>query len=202
MIKPEGKASTKISAMALPPFYVYCDMETDGGGWTVFQRRVNGSQDFYLDWNDYVQGFGDLNVEFWLGLSKIHRLTRISTNLRIDLADFDGDIRVAKYQFQVGDSDSKYTLTVSAYSGNAGDSLTYHNGRPFSTKDRDNDGNSKGHCAQQFKGAWWYKSCHTSNLNGLYLSGNHASFANGVNWKGWKGYHYSLKVSEMKVRRV
>ena len=202
MIKPEGKASTRISALALPPFYVYCDMETDGGGWTVFQRRVNGSQDFYLDWNDYVQGFGDLNVEFWLGLSKIHRLTRISTNLRIDLADFDGDIRVAKYQFQVGDSDSKYTVKVSAYSGNAGDSLTDHNGRPFSTKDRDNDADSKRHCAQQFKGAWWYKSCHKSNLNGLYLSGNHASFADGVNWKDWKGYHYSLKVSEMKVRRV
>ena len=202
MIKPEATASTRISALALPPFYVYCDMETDGGGWTVFQRRVNGSQDFYLDWNHYVQGFGDLNGEFWLGLSKIHRLTRSSTNLRIDLADFDGDVRFAKYHiFQVGDSDSKYTLTVSGYSGNAGDSLTVHNGHPFSTKDRDNDADS-GQCAQQYKGAWWYTACHSSNLNGLYLSGNHASYANGVNWYSWKGHHYSLNVSEMKVRRV
>ena len=77
-----------------------------------------------------------------------------------------------------------------------GDSLTYHNGQPFSTKDRDNNNN----CAVTYSGAWWYDSCHFSNLNGLYHAGSHASFADGVNWHELKGYHYSLRFTEMKLR--
>ena len=168
-IKPEGTGGDRISLITQPPFDVYCDMETDGGGWTVFQFRMNGSQDFYLNWNDYVHGFGNLNGEFWLGLSKIHRLTSNTshtTMLRVDLGDFDGNTRYAEYNtFRVGDSVSKYTLTVSGYNGTAGDSLAYHNSQPFSTKDRDNDANSRVHCAQQQQGAWWYRICHYSNLN-------------------------------------
>ena len=188
----------------LHPFDAYCDMETDGGGWAVFQFRMDGTQDFFLGWDDYVRGFGDLNDgEFWLGLSKLHRLTASnSTELRVDLADFDGHTAYAKYSsFKVGASDSEYTMTVSGYSGNAGDSLGVHDGQMFSTKDRDNDVWAS-NCAEQFIGAWWYKNCHASNLNGLYLSGFHSTDAIGVNWRGWpnSGFKYSLKVTEMKVR--
>ena len=195
-IKPDG----------LPPFETYCDMETDGGGWTVFQRRMDGTQDFYLNWADYVRGFGDLNNEFWLGLSKINRLAAPgagATALRVDLADFSGNKAYAKYNaFTVGDSSTKYEMIVYGYiSGNAGDALGYHNGQQFSTKDQDNDAGPQ-NCAQTFKGAWWYNDCHASNLNGQYLSGTHTSYADGVNWYHWKGNYYSLKVSEMKVRRV
>ena len=69
----------------------------------------------------------------------------------------------------------------------------------FSTRDNDNDVNPDVSCAQKFKGAWWYSHCLESNLNGLYLNGSHFSFANGVNWFPFKGYHYSLKRTEMKV---
>ena len=71
---------------------------------------------------------------------------------------------------------------------------------PFSTKDRENDAKSDQHCAVLYKGAWWYSRCHESNLNGLYHHGHHSSKADGVNWKAWKGYHYSAKRAEMKIR--
>ena len=83
--------------------------------------------------------------------------------------------------------------------GDAGDSLRWHNGMKFSTMDRDND--LVGHsCAHRNKGAWWYKACHNSNLNGLYLRGNHTSYADGVNWFHWRGISYSLQKTEMKIR--
>lgn len=88
--------------------------------------------------------------------------------------------------------------------GNAfgdGSGNDHSNGEKFSTKDRDQDTHSSGSCAISFEGAWWYSACHQSNLNGRYLNGPHSSFANGVNWKPWKGHEYSLKGSEMKIRK-
>ena len=167
----------------------------------MFQRRMDGTQYFYYSWGNYVRGFGELNREFWLGLSQLERLTKTPTELRVDLVDFGNVARFAKYRtFKVGPLTSNYTLTVSGYSGTAGDSLTYHNNMEFSTYDRDNDVRST-NCAQTSKGAWWYRSCYHSNLNGLYLSGPYSSNTVGVNWYHFRRY-YSLKVSEMKLRRV
>ena len=175
-------------------------MDTDGGGWVVFQRRMDGTVDFYRNWADYVKGFGDLNGEFWLGLNKIHRLTQAaSTTLRVDLADFEGESAYANYStFQVLDSSRKYQLNVGGYLGDAGDSMAHHNGAKFTTKDQDNDHDGV-NCAISYKGAWWYTACHISNLNGQYLSGQHSTFADGVNWRAWKGFYYSLKTTEMKL---
>uniref|UniRef100_A0A1X7SR50 Fibrinogen C-terminal domain-containing protein n=1 Tax=Amphimedon queenslandica TaxID=400682 RepID=A0A1X7SR50_AMPQE len=182
------------------PFEVYCDMETDGGGWTVFQRRQDGSVDFYRNWTDYENGFGDLTGEFWLGLSKIHRLTKEGSNtLRVDLGDFEGNTSYANYStFNVSDGSTEYILTVGGYSGTAGDSLDYyHNGRRFTTRDNDND-RSSGNCAELSTGAWWYDICFASNLNGLYI--NTATISHkGVVWVFWKNAYTTLKFTEMKL---
>eukprot|EP00058_Branchiostoma_floridae_P020034 XP_002605524.1 hypothetical protein BRAFLDRAFT_104091 [Branchiostoma floridae] len=158
-------------------FLVFCDMDTDGGGWTLFQRRQDGTVDFFRGWADYKTGFpSNLNGEFWLGNDNLYRLA------------------VQKvYQLR------NYKLHIGTYSGTSGNSLTGHDGKPFSTKDRDNDEDSV-NCAQSYKGAWWYVDCHSSNLNGLYHLGPHESNADGVNWNRWKGYNYSLKRTEMKIR--
>ena len=93
------------------------------------------------------------------------------------------------------------TIIVDLYNtiDDAGDSFTGHAGYSFSTKDRDNDVYG-GHCAQRFKGGWWYSNCHGANLNGLYLGGPHTSYADGIEWSAWHKYHYSLKKVDMKLR--
>ena len=188
-VNPDGKGS----------FNVYCDMRTDGGGWTVFQRRQDGSVDFYRGWNDYKSGFGQLTAEFWLGNDKIHRLTAAKpSSLRVEVEDWNGVRAYAKYgKFNIADEQAKYRLEVGSYSGTAGDSLTWHNKMPFSTKDRDSS--SSGICAVLYTGAWWYKTCHQSNLNGKYL-GKVKGNSKGVDWWYFKGHYLSLKFTEMKLR--
>ncbi|XP_078382553.1 uncharacterized protein LOC144665226 isoform X4 [Oculina patagonica] len=186
-------------------FDVFCDQTTAGGGWTVFQKRQDGSVDFYLGWADYKRGFGNLNGEFWLGLEKIHRLTSSGQyKLRVDLEDFAGNTAYAEYgSFGVASEGNKYQLSMGSYSGTAGDSLAYHNGYPFTTKDQDNDSDS-GNCALQFKGAWWYNSCHDSNLNGIYHHGQYFG-TDSVTWYRWtpnNKYYESAKRAEMKIRPV
>ncbi|XP_008933282.1 PREDICTED: fibrinogen C domain-containing protein 1-B-like, partial [Merops nubicus] len=80
----------------------------------------------------------------------------------------------------------------------------FDNGFPpgqFTTKDLDND-HSENNCAAFYHGAWWYRNCHTSNLNGQYLKGHHSSYADGIEWSSWTGWQYSLKFTEMKIRPV
>ncbi|XP_063283627.1 ficolin-1-like [Pelobates fuscus] len=188
----------------IQPLTVLCDMDTDGGGWIVFQRRWDGTVDFFRGWESYKKGFGSQLTEFWLGNDILHRLTSTgSFELRVDLTDFDNKHSYATYgSFSISGELEKYKLSIGSYSGGtAGDSLGYHNNRAFMTRDRDMDVNSA-NCATKFKGAWWYGSCHNSNLNGLYLRGTYTSYADGVIWETGKGDYYSYKISEMKFRPV
>ncbi|XP_066940382.1 techylectin-5A-like [Macrobrachium rosenbergii] len=186
------------------PLQVFCDMETDGGGWTVIQRRadIEPRENFYRTWMEYALGFGNLEGEFWLGNDNIHALTdQTLYEIRFDLADFKNNTRWANYKFfYLHDRSSSYKLEVVEYSGDAGDSFIAHSGAKFSAKDVDNDANIPESCSVMYKGAWWYQGCHKSNLNGKYLSGNHTSYADGVNWHSWLGHYYSLKKTEMKIR--
>ena len=83
----------------------------------------------------------------------------------------------------------------------SGDSLSSHNGTMFSTIDKDNDQRSRFSCARNFKGAWWYKACHTANLNGEYLGGQHTNARKGIIWTAWKGVKYSPKSTKMMIKR-
>ena len=171
-------------------FEVYCDMKTDGGGWTVFHKRFDGFVGFYRGWDEYKNGFGDVNGEYWLGNEKIHQLTEIPSQLRVEIKTKSNGNKYAKYSnFTVTNEASNYTLFVGFYSGTATDRLTYHNGMAFTTKDRDNDkhGSNK-NCAVIDKGAWWYHSCYGSSLNSNYGDGHYV----------W--YWYPLLGSEMKLK--
>ncbi|XP_013122122.1 tenascin isoform X2 [Oreochromis niloticus] len=179
------------------PLQVYCDMSTDGGGWIVFLRRQSGKLEFFRNWKNYTGGFGDMNDEFWLGLSNLHKITASGQyELRVDLRD-KGDTAYAQYdKFSVGEPRTRYKVHVGGYSGTAGDSMTYHHGRPFSTYDHDND-IAVTNCALSYKGAFWYKNCHRVNLMGRYGDNSHSK---GVNWFHWKGHEHSIEFAEMKIR--
>ncbi|XP_023813847.1 tenascin-like isoform X1 [Oryzias latipes] len=179
------------------PLQVYCDMSTDGGGWIVFLRRKSGKVEFFRNWKNYTGGFGDMNDEFWLGLSNLHKITAGGQyELRVDLKD-KGETAHAQYEkFSVSEPRSRFKVHVGGYSGTAGDSMTYHHGRPFSTYDHDND-IAVTNCALSYKGAFWYKNCHRVNLMGRYGDNNHSK---GVNWFHWKGHEHSIEFAEMKIR--
>ncbi|XP_060588402.1 microfibril-associated glycoprotein 4-like [Ruditapes philippinarum] len=178
---------------------VRCDMDTSIGGWTVIQRRVSDSN-FYQNWDMYERGFGELDGNFWLGNRFIHLITsQAKYELRVDLVSSTGEMAYAEYkEFSVGDVLSGYRLYVDKFSGTAGDSLSYHNRMPFSTFDRDNDQDSI-NCAVVRHGAWWYKECLHSNLNGDY--GNSKAYIGPI-WYHWKGATDPMKNVEMKIRRV
>ncbi|XP_068728957.1 ryncolin-2-like [Montipora capricornis] len=146
----------KIDSDGLGEFEVYCDHKTAGGGWTVFQKRQDGSVDFFRTWDAYKRGFGNLNGEFWLGLDKIHRLTvSSSSKLRVDLEDIHGNKAFAEYtSVTVASERAKYQLSLGKYSGTADNSLAYHRGQAFSTKDRDNDIDDSRNCTSDYKGVW------------------------------------------------
>ncbi|XP_053138578.1 tenascin isoform X1 [Hemicordylus capensis] len=179
------------------PIKVYCDMSSDGGGWIVFLRRQNGEEEFYRNWRTYEAGFGNPTGEFWLGLDSLHKITSQGQyELRVDLRDHDETAYALYDKFSVGDAKTRYRLKVDGYSGTAGDSMTYHSGRPFSTFDKDSD-SAITNCALSYKGAFWYKNCHRVNLMGRYGDNSHSQ---GVNWFHWKGHEYSIQFAEMKLR--
>ncbi|XP_073497972.1 tenascin-X isoform X2 [Phyllobates terribilis] len=176
---------------------VFCDLETDGGGWIVFQRRMDGSTNFYREWEDYKNGFGNLTSEFWLGNIALHQISSSgSYELRVDLRAGE-EVAFAVYDdFRVEAENENFRLRLGQYRGDAGDSMSYHNNMIFSTYDRDTQRRILP-CAMSYRGAWWYRNCHYANLNGLY---NNNKDHQGINWETWKGFEFSIPFTEMKMR--
>ncbi|KAA8593614.1 hypothetical protein FQN60_009730, partial [Etheostoma spectabile] len=194
---------------------VFCDMETSGGGWTVFQRRFNGSVDFQRSWREYkmvrlslevvyfkvrvkmfgsltqpppvLQGFGDVFGEHWLGNEVMYLLTSQGQySLRVELRDWEGH-------------PAHSLLYLRGYSGTAGrqSSLTTH-GTGFSTRDQDNDNCDHCKCALMLTGGWWFDACGFSNLNGIYYTvGHNIRKLNGIKWHHFRGPSYSLRSTSM-----
>ncbi|XP_038640837.1 angiopoietin-related protein 6 [Scyliorhinus canicula] len=182
---------------------VWCEHQQDPGGWTVIQRRQDGSVNFFRTWENYKQGFGNIDSEYWLGLENIYWLTNQDDyKLRILLDDWQGRRVFAEYDnFRVEAERDYYRLRLGHYHGNAGDSLSWHNGKQFTTLDRDRDLYS-GNCAHYQKGGWWYYTCAHSNLNGVWYKGGHyrSKYQDGVYWAEFRGGAYSLKTVVMMIR--
>ncbi|XP_071317957.1 microfibril-associated glycoprotein 4-like [Trachinotus anak] len=184
---------------------VYCDMTSEGGRWTVFQRRMDGTLNFYRPWDQYKLGFGNAAGEYWLGLETLFHLTlRKKYELLVDMEDFSKNKKVARYSsFSIEPESLGYKLHVSGFTdGGAGDALTYHNGQNFTTFDKDLDSSEK-HCARVHMGAFWHNDCQLANPNGVYQWGHegYKPFI-GVVWEPWRGKYYSLKAISMKIRPV
>ncbi|GFR79196.1 tenascin-R [Elysia marginata] len=176
-----------------------CDTITDGGGWIIIQRRTTGNVNFYRNWDAYKIGFGRLGDDIWLGNSKIHTLTNSGKGqfeLRIEISN-KGKYAFAHYNsFLLESEENGYKLKLGRYDGTATDMLSYHRNQPFSTYDRDNDGHPS-NCAVGAGGAWWYKGCYHSNLNGNWNTYGDR----GMLWVDFSSKE-SVTFSEMKIRRL
>ncbi|XP_064172362.1 angiopoietin-related protein 6 [Anguilla rostrata] len=183
----------------------WCEQDPVQGGWTVVQRRQDGSVNFFRTWDQYKQGFGNLNGEYWLGLEHLYWLsTQAEYRLRVALEDWQGRQVFAEYdRFRLEPESDWYRLRLGQYHGSAGDSLSWHNNRAFTTLDRDRDAYT-GNCAHYQKGGWWYHMCAHSNLNGVWYRGGHyrSRYQDGVYWTQFHGGSYSLKRATMMIKPV
>ncbi|XP_033725002.1 angiopoietin-related protein 7-like [Pecten maximus] len=170
----------RISSVPGNSFDVYCDMDSDGGPWTVIQNRKSKEVDFYRNWDQYKHGFGDLQGNFWLGNDHIHTLTKTPCILRVQLLSWSGSFGYAEYSiFQVSSEVHDYKLLINGYRGNISDALRKNNGWPFSTKDKDNDGTKYIDCVKNRRGPWWHETCTHANPNGLYEP---STFKQSMHW--------------------
>ena len=178
--------------------YGYCDMTTDGGGWIVVARRAGGKRSFDKTWKQYKRGFGPIDRDFWIGLDSMFKLTRSSSEMRVELIHPNGSHFHAHYDyFSVGPETLNYVLTIKGYNAaksNTFDAFSEHNGAQFTTKDRNNivgDEDLVKLCwrvsTNRTGGGWWYLNgtngyCYKTNLNEMYFVDTNMTIARGVPW--------------------
>jgi len=183
--------------------YVFCDMTTDGGGWTVFQKRFNGEVSFNRNWIEYAQGFGDINGEYWLGNELISEATKEThTEARFQATSFGGETQAVKIgNFLVAGEQDKYKVTIKDCVGEFCIDWNEMDGVQFTTHDMDNDPYEHGNCGEIYKTGWWSTSCYSVNFNGQYSIQEAITQAfNGIVWVTWKQMFKSLKETRMMLR--
>ncbi|XP_011187131.1 ryncolin-1-like [Zeugodacus cucurbitae] len=194
--KKNGIYHIQLQKLDIDDLKVFCVEDVDFGGWLVIQRRQSDLVDFYRNWTDYKEGFGDLTGNYWIGLEKLHALTSdCEQELYIQLRRHNGKEYYAKYtQFVIAEESESYALKkLGNYRGNNGDAFGRHVGMKFSTYDRDNDIDIR-NCAEEFKGGWWFLNCYNYYLNGPYGNAKY-----GVYWVAPKTYA-SLAFAQMMIR--
>ncbi|XP_053696224.1 ficolin-2-like [Sabethes cyaneus] len=182
-------------------FLVYCDHSVENGGWTVIHRRFDGTLNFNRTWTEYRDGFGSLQGEYWLGLEKMHQITRNDNyELLVVMTSFNGTTKSARYQrFIVASEFEKYKLILGQFvGGDAGDSFSSHDGLMFSTLDRDNDSFDNS-CATLHKSGWWFQKCYAVNLNGHYEAGKTGA---SMSWYRFSNSYDCLKEARMLIRKM
>lgn len=182
-------------------------METDGGGWTVIQKRGQyGNNIFYFrkNWEEYASGFGNPEKEYWIGNRAIHALTsgEEQMTLRVVLNDLTKIVTINYGLFKISSEHDNFSITVGDYEGPEGwDAMMQSNGKTFVTFDRHTGKISEDeNCASMYHGAWWHRyPCTAANLNGVNFNGAHLFsicgirwFSFGVNSEGvyWSTYSY------------
>lgn len=166
---PESDTIHPIKVDEGEAFPVLCDSRLAGPGWTVVQRRIDGSVKFLRNWLEYKEGFGNLSGEFFIGLDKLHRITTSRPHeFYVHLTDFNNEIGYAHYDNIVvaGENEAYALRELGAYSGTAGDSMRDNEHQQFTTYDRDNDVSDR-NCAETCLGGWWYKNCGQRFVNKL-----------------------------------
>ncbi|XP_071970148.1 fibrinogen-like protein 1 [Engystomops pustulosus] len=199
-------------------FLVYCEMSKDGGRTLIQRHDGTDGLSFMRTWEEYENGFGELQGEHWLGLRYIYDLTHQTgrpAKLHIRLGDFNDQEAYAEYNpFSIGNEKSFYNLLPGDYSGTAGDAFlgdaevpgSNEYSSPFSTSDAVHDSCypncqvgdiMKDSCSEIFQGGWWYNSCGSANLNGLWRAApRHRYRTSSVSWPTWRPDE-SLKFSKM-----
>ena len=186
---------------------VFCDMTSNEGGWTVFQRRIDGAVNFNRSWEDYKNGFGSVNGEYWLGNKFIHQLSKSVSNtlVRIEGIDFQNNHKFIIFEkFWIEDERNKYKLTTGTFKKGSQNlnphDWKYGNGMYFTTYDRDND-MTGGNCAVIYSGGWWYKNCFGMSPNNRYSKTEIITFAQAIVWSAWTGFKKTLKTFKMSLKR-
>ncbi|KAL1445494.1 hypothetical protein MTO96_045000, partial [Rhipicephalus appendiculatus] len=162
---------------------------------------------FYRDWTEYSSGFGDPAEEYWIGNQALHALTSGDEvmALRIFLGNTtDEGVWIDYESVRISGGSDYYRMQIGELLGPEGwDAMSSCNNMAFSTFNSDSD-QSTDNCAVKYKGAWWYKYCFDSNLNGLNLNGYHSSDTAGIDWMadstGELGSQYSYPWVRMMIR--
>ena len=186
----DGPHTIYPSRQGLASLRVSCDQETDGGGWIMYQRRVDGTVHFTRSWEEYKYGFGDHGdntTELWLGNEYVYQLVQsygsTEWELRIEADAFDGtSCWLVASDFRMNNETLRYSIywdSVTESVVGLADDLNHHKLKPFITLDNSEWWSMMGwewsmmarECVRKYKGGWWYVSlymCGKISLNGEY----------------------------------